>query len=66
MKMPNIGDKRQSKYYNLCGLSPIRCSGNLDVVLEQINYDDTPLNTGNNSPPSHPVVCAAFQTCGLT
>lgn len=23
MKMPNISDKRQSKYYNFCGLSPI-------------------------------------------
>lgn len=60
--MPNIGDKRQSKYHNSCGLGLIRCSANLGVVLEQINCADTPLNTGNNSPPSHPIVCAAFQT----
>lgn len=53
MKMPNISDKRQSKYYNFCGLSPIMCSGNMDIVLNQINYDDGPLNTGNNNPLSY-------------
>jgi len=53
MKKPNISDERQSKYSNFCGLSPIMHSGNLDVVLKEISYDDTPLNAGNGNPLSY-------------
>lgn len=52
MKMPNISDKRQSKYYNFCGLSPI-VFWKSGYCFKTNYHDDTPLDTGNNNPLSY-------------